>query len=52
MLTSILIILCLFHCHHHVNASTISYIEQEEKQLGIRMSLLNVSQYKYFMFRF
>jgi len=46
MFTSILIILCLLHCHlnhHYVNASTISYIEQEEKQLGIRMSLLNGS---------
>jgi hypothetical protein len=58
MLTSILIVFCLFHCHlnQHVNASSIPHIEQDKRQLGIRMSLLyislNVNLYKYFISRF
>ena len=58
MLTSILIVFCLFHCHlnHQVNASSISHIEHDKRELGIRMSLLYISLkvnlYKYFISRF
>jgi hypothetical protein len=42
MLTSILIILCLFHCYD-VHTSSIPHIEQDKRELGIRMSLLYTS---------
>ncbi|CAF1128671.1 unnamed protein product [Rotaria sordida] len=40
MLTSIFLVLCLLHCHlnhyHHVEASRMSNIEQDKRELGIR----------------
>jgi hypothetical protein len=50
MLISIFIIFCLFNCHlnrHHVNASSVPHIEQDTRELGMRMSLLYRSQCLY-----
>ncbi|CAF4481716.1 unnamed protein product [Rotaria sp. Silwood2] len=39
MLTSIFLVLCLFHCHfkhYHAEASRMFNIEQDKRELGIR----------------
>ncbi len=47
MLLNILISFCLFNSYHHINAVSVSDIQQDTRELGERMSLLNRSQYIY-----